>query len=157
MAQRRKKTPIKGRRRKKSLTALKKDARKVFSWFIRLRDTDKMCIGTCVTCPTKHFWTKADAGHFMLATKLTTCFEEKNVHLQCIRCNRFQEGEQYKHGVAIDAKYGEGTAQGLEELSQTVTKISTGEYKEMILDYTAKVKELIKEKKIEIKLSFPKV
>lgn len=86
---------------------------KVFSEYIRLRDANRDGICQCITCKRYFCWNDGDAGHYVQRDRLATRYDEKNVHAQCKYCNRFRSGEQYIHGVEIDKKYGEGTAQKL--------------------------------------------
>ena len=61
----------------------------------------------------------------------------------------YSQGEQYKFGLAIDAKYGEGTAEELEYLARTIHKISRVEYEEQISYYKNLVENLKEEKGIQ--------
>jgi hypothetical protein len=61
----------------------------------------------------------------------------------------FSQGEQFKFGLNLDAKYGEGTAEELEHLSRTTFKISRVEYEEQIRYYKLIVENLKEEKGIE--------
>jgi hypothetical protein len=61
----------------------------------------------------------------------------------------FSQGEQYKFGLSLDSKYGEGTAEELEFLSRTIHKISRVEYEEQITYYKDLVNNLKEEKGIE--------
>ena len=56
---------------------------------------------------------KSYAGHFLSRRFESTRFDEKNVHGQCQKCNRFEYGNQYEHGKRIDEIYGKGTADDL--------------------------------------------
>lgn len=91
---------------------------KVFSEYIRLRDANWQGVCFCITCNRVFHWKNGDAGHYVQRDRLATRFEEKNVHAQCKYCNRFRSGEQYLHGVAIDKKYGTGTADRLMIISK---------------------------------------
>lgn len=95
-----------------SLPKLTKKADKHFSLLIRARDRDEPCI----TCPSYPEGAAAHAGHFVTRGCKLTRFDPHNVNKQCNYCNTFRDGEQYKHGVAIDKKYGVGTAAELVEL-----------------------------------------
>ena len=64
-------------------------------------------------------------------------------------CNMFKQGEQYKFALALDAKYGEGTAQELQFKAKQIHKISRVDYEEKISYYKEAVKNLKKEKGIE--------
>ena len=58
-------------------------------------------------------------------------------------------GEQFKFGIGLDSKYGEGTAEELEFLSRTIMKVSRIDYEEKISYYKDAVNKLKKEKGIE--------
>ena len=61
----------------------------------------------------------------------------------------YEQGEQFKFGIGLDSKYGEGTAEELEFLALTITKFSRVDYEEKISYYKEAVKNLKKEKGIE--------
>ena len=61
----------------------------------------------------------------------------------------FKQGEQYKFGLKLDGKYGEGIAEKLEYLSRKTVKFSRVDYEEKISYYKDLVKKLKKEKGIE--------
>jgi hypothetical protein len=54
----------------------------------------------------------------------------------------FRQGEQYKFGMYLDQKYGEGTAEELEIRSKTIVKLNRTDYEEAIKRYKQKIKEL---------------
>lgn len=70
--------------------------------YIRLRDVGKPCI----SCGT-HYKPDFDAGHFY---KSETCsalrFDENNIHVQCIQCNRFKDGEESKYRIGLINRFG---------------------------------------------------
>jgi hypothetical protein len=107
---------------KPPLPKLVKKADKLFSLYIRKRDCTtyieteegiSIPAGKCITCPKIIAFNQGDCGHFIKRGCKLTRFDERNANLQCMRCNRFNEGEQYKHGLAIDEKYGPGTTDEL--------------------------------------------
>ena len=77
-------------------------------------------------------------------------FDERNCSAQCVGCNIYKSGEQYKFGQAIDFRYGKGTAESLMERAKTLRKISTNEYEQLIGDYREKARELAKQKGISL-------
>lgn len=99
----------------------KQNADRWFSKFIRLRDKDKPCI-TCGSYGQK------DCGHFISRRFEATRYDERNSHGQCLKCNRFEYGNQYEHGKAIDRLYGEGTADHLHMKSKMICKRSKSDY-----------------------------
>ena len=88
-------------------------------------------------------------GHFQSRKHLATRWDEENCQVQCVGCNMFKAGEQYKFSIALDAKYGEGTAEELEFLARTIMKVSRIDYEEKIGYYKELVEKLKKEKGIE--------
>ena len=61
----------------------------------------------------------------------------------------FEQGEQWKFGLNLNAKYGDGTSIELEFLAQTSIKKMRVEYEEDIRYYKALVNNLKKEKGID--------
>ena len=49
---------------------------------------------------------------------MSTRFHPKNVNAQGLKENRFEGGRTYEYGIALDARYGKGTANQLYKLSQ---------------------------------------
>ena len=88
-------------------------------------------------------------GHFQSRSFLATRFNEENCQPQCVGCNMFKQGEQYKFALGLDAKYGEGKAEELEVLARTTIKISRIDYEEKISYYKSLVDKLKKQKGIE--------
>jgi hypothetical protein len=114
--------------RTKSLAMKKAD--KYFSEYIRLRDSDNYGNIICITCGKVVTYEEADAGHFIDRSHKATRYNERNVNAQCRTCNRFQSGRQYEHGIAIDLKYGNGTAKHLLEKSKEIIKASKQFYED---------------------------
>lgn len=113
---------------KSKLQPLVRKADKVFSEYIRQRDSESYIqneeglsipAGYCATCnkliPTQGMGT-GHCGHFIDRGCKLTRYEEMNCALQCGYCNTFKQGEQYKFGVYIDQRYGKGSAEKLHNL-----------------------------------------
>ena len=88
-------------------------------------------------------------GHFQSRKHLSTRWSETNCQVQCVGCNMFKAGEQYKFSIALDSKYGGGTAEELEFLARTIMKVSRIDYEEKISYYKNLVDKLKKDKGIE--------
>lgn len=114
----------------------------VFSEFVRLRDCDKNGICKCITCGEFKHWREMDAGHFVTRENMGTRWEEENVNAQCQQCNRFKSGKQYEHGLAVDKKFGAGTASRLVVKGYAVCSWQDYELSAMISYYKNAVKEL---------------
>jgi len=133
----------------KSISKLKKELDKWFSLFIRLRFATKEGLCQCVTCGKVSHYKKMQCGHFQSRRHHATRWNEKNCVVQCIGCNCFQQGQQYRFSTYLDGKYGEGTAKTLEYLAKQIIKINRSDYEEKITYYKDLVKKLKEEKRIE--------
>jgi len=135
----------------KTISKLKKDLDKWFSLFIRLRNaTDHEGLCQCFTCgKVAHYKVGMQCGHFQSRSNLKTRFDEKNCQVQCVGCNMFKQGEQYRFALQLDGKYGEGTAEKLMYLSHQGIRFTRVDYEDKISYYKDLVNKLKKEKGIE--------
>ena len=134
---------------KKTISKLKKELDKWFSLYIRLREANEYGMVQCFTSGRVYHYKKIHAGHFMSRRHLSTRWCETNVQPQSAADNLFGQGEQFKFGLNLDGKYGEGTAEELQYKSRITLKISRVEYEEKISYYKSLVDKLKKEKGIE--------
>ena len=88
-------------------------------------------------------------GHFQSRSFLATRFNEENCQPQCVGCNMFKQGEQYKFSLNLDAKYGQGKAEELEFLARTIVKFTRVDYQENIGYYKGLVEKIKKDKEIQ--------
>jgi hypothetical protein len=135
---------------KKTVSKLKKELDKWFSLYIRLRDATDEGLCQCITCgKVSHYKKGIQNGHFQSRRFMSTRYDEKNCSSQCVACNMFRGGEQFRFALALDSKYGEGTAQELEFLARLTVKFTRGDYEDKIRYYKSAVEKLKKEKGIE--------
>ncbi len=125
-----------------TISKLKKKLDSLFSQYTRLRNVDHLGRVKCFTCGVEKHWKEQQAGHFQSRSHHSTRWDEVNVQVQCVKCNMFRQGEQYKFGMYLDQKYGEGTAEELEIRSKTIVKLNRTDYEEAIERYKQKIKEL---------------
>ena len=133
----------------KTISKLKKELDKWFSLYIRLRDATNEGMVQCITCGVVKHYKSMHNSHFQSRRHLVTRWNEKNCDVGCVKCNIFNFGEQYKFSIALDSKYGEGTAEELEFLARTIMKVSRIDYEEKISYYKERVEKLKKDKGIE--------
>jgi len=133
----------------KTISKLKKELDKWFSLYIRLRGADDNGNNQCCTCGTIDNWKKLQCGHFVSRKHLATRFHEMNCFPQCVSCNIFKYGEQWKFGQFLDRNLGEGVSEELVILGYTSCKISRIDYEEKITYYKSVVNKIKKEKNIE--------
>ena len=120
-----------------SLTKLEADLWKIFSKYIRKSAADWKGYATCFTCPTTDDWRTFDAGHFLpQALGISALkFYEKNVHPQCVNCNRLKGGNYTEYRKRLILKYGEGIIKELNDLRQS-TPYTVSDYKQKINYYS---------------------
>lgn len=130
----------------KNISWYKKILWRWFSQYIRLRDSDENGICTCITCGRKHRWNggQIDAGHYIPKNKGNAIyFDEQDVNAQCKYCNKYLHGNIGSYIIAIDKKYGPGTATTLELKSREIKSFTIDELIEKINYYKVKTKELL--------------
>ena len=125
-----------------TISKLKKKLDYLFSQYIRIRNADHLGRVKCFTCGVEKHWKEQQAGHFQSRSHHSTRWDEVNVQVQCVKCNMFRQGEQYKFGMYLDQRFGEGTAEELEIRSKTIVKLNRVDYEEAIESYKQKIKEL---------------
>lgn len=126
----------------KTKSLAKKKADRYFSEYIRKRDTAHNGYGKCITCGQFKPYEKLDCGHFISRRFEATRYDEKNANVQCQKCNRFENGNQYRHGKAIDVKFGKGTADELLQKSKMRCKRNQSDYEWIAREYRQKLKKL---------------
>ncbi len=111
----------------------------VFSKYIRLSSADNRGMCTCVTCGKQYHWKNIQAGHFMSRKHYSTRWDERNVKPQCVGCNMFKGGEQYKYSIYLGLEL----ANDLYLQSNKIVKFSNGEIQSMIDRYSTELKILV--------------
>ena len=134
---------------KKTVSKLKKELDKWFSLYIRLRNATNEGLTQCYTCGKVDHYKRLQCGHFQSRRHHSTRWNEQNCQVQCVKCNMYEQGEQWKFGLQLDHQYGSGTSSELEFLARISLKKMRGEYEEDIRYYKAIVENLKKEKGIE--------
>jgi len=125
-----------------TISKLKKKLDVLFSQFIRRRNADHLGRVKCFTCGIEKHWKEQQAGHFQSRSHHSTRWDEVNVQVQCVKCNMFRQGEQYKFGLYLDDRFGDGTAEELENRAKTIVKLNRVDYEEAIRRYKQKIREL---------------
>lgn len=129
--------------KQKSVKQLKADADKWFSKYVRYRDgaiVNGEWVARCITCFTSLPVAQMQAGHFQSRRFNSLRFDEENVNAQCVACNVFRYGEQFKYAKELDLKYGEGTSDRLAERRHELHKYTRQELQEIIDEAKAQIK-----------------
>lgn len=126
----------------------KKDAWKIFSQYIRLRDclitTGTSELGRCFTCQESAKFKELHAGHFLKGRYPSILFIETNCHAQCYRCNIMLGGNQlnyYKNMIKI---YGERHVKELIKHKNQARKLTSYDLVKIHQVYLNKIYDLKK-------------
>jgi hypothetical protein len=130
---------IKGNPRKPSLRRLEEKLDAVFSRYIRLADADEGGTVQCVTCQKLLHFKEAQCGHWVKRQYRSVRWDERNVGVQCRRCNHFLDGAQDEFGLHIITKYGEPVYQELMVLKHQIKKHTRADLEDLIALYKEKL------------------
>ena len=132
----------------KSKKSLEKKLDKIFSEFIRLRDTDDNGYCRCFTCGNWGFWKNEGMqnGHFITRGVKATKFNEMNCHVQCVRCNHHLKGNLHVYRMKLVEMYGKEEVERLEHLAAMGGSDCAYSLELKIAEYNEKVKRLKNEK-----------
>ena len=125
-----------------TISKLKKKLDKLFSEYIRRRDSDFKGNCKCISCGKEApaFGGSIHAGHLFSRRYLSTRYDEKNVNAQCNYCNTFLNGNQIKAARGVEKKWGKGTVKELEDRIHVTVKLTRVDYLEAIENIKRKIK-----------------
>ena len=116
---------------------------KVFSEYIRLRDSNDNGWVRCITCGKVHFWSdghQINCGHFIPRGNYATRYDEKNNHGQCVHCNRWKNGEWLIYEQKLIEMYGLNEVENLKQKARIGGRPDNEMMRQMISEYKEKVK-----------------
>ena len=122
-----------------TLKGAKKKALKAMSDYIRERDEY-----ICFTCGKLGDKKNIDAGHLFSRRHNNTLFEEKNLHAQCVYCNRYLHGNLHIYINRFINKYGLAEYEKLDKDKEAQKKYYINDYLEIEKEYKIKLKRLNK-------------
>lgn len=131
------------KRKKESISSLKKIAWDLYSLIVRLTYADWRGYVKCCTCnDVRHYKDNMQAGHFIAGRGNSILFEKTNVHPQCYVCNIRKHGNQLEYYYFMKQKYGEKEIERLRRLSKESRSFTMTELREMIANFRHLLKEL---------------
>ena len=113
-----------------------------FSLFVRMSAADNSGMVRCSTCGSFHFWKDITLGHYISRTHHSVRWDLKNVGPQCVRCNSFHGGEQYKMRAFLVSQYGEKEIQEMEAWADLRKTENAETLRLKIAEYREKNKQL---------------
>lgn len=125
-----------------SLSSLEKKLDRVLSVYIRRKDADVGGTVRCCTCPKLMHWSESHCGHWIKRQHRSVRWDERNLGVQCPRCNVFMGGCQDEFAQHIVAQYGLSVFNELLALKHKPYKVVRGDLERLIAHYTAQVKAL---------------
>ena len=125
---------------------------KLIQLYVRLLETDENGYGKCCSCGYVKSWGELNGGHFQPKGRHynAAAFEEDNVHIQCITCNLFLQGNPAGYSAYMLAEHGLEVMEHIKMLSYK--HLETDEIHELGKIYKAKCMELAKTKNFEVKV-----
>ena len=112
---------MKRAKKKRSIKSLADATWKLFSEGIRYGEAAGG-IGQCVSCSKHLHWKEGHAGHFIHAgrggKRNRVSYDERNVHLQCVGCNTYDQSKASKinYTLYMIKRYGEGVVDELKQI-----------------------------------------
>ena len=118
---------------------------KYYSWYVRVKASDKNGIAGCYTCGKRMPYKCLDNGHFVSRRFCGTRFDLDNMRPQCQNCNRLLNGNLTYYREKLIREIGDERVEALNQKKNN--KISTPELEQMLEDIKVKFKKLLDEKK----------
>ena len=127
---------------------------RVFSQYIRVKYSNNQGFCECISCGKRQYWRDIQNGHYMSRRYLSTRWSEDNCRPQCVGCNIFNQGNIQAYRIALIKQIGEQRVNLVEARArQEHCKYGEFELNAMIQHYTKELKDLCKEKGIELWLN----
>lgn len=123
---------------------------KVFSAYIRLRDSMPNGCFRCISCGQIKRFEQGDCGHFYSRTHMATRWEPDNCSMECRGCNRISADHLIGYRRNLIERIGLDRVNRLEVLAHSQKHWLDFELKEKIEYYTREVKRLSTEKGIKV-------
>jgi hypothetical protein len=121
--------------KKITLPKLEKKAWDVFSKWIRNRDADENGYCKCISCGVVKHWKELQGGHFVKSGNKLVKFDEHNVHAQCVRCNKYLDGNEGEYARVILQRYGESELNRLLDSKGKECKRNRQDFEDIIEKY----------------------
>ena len=123
------------------LSGLIQDADAIFSQYIRLKYADEKGMVKCFTCDVVKHWTLMQNGHYIGRSCLVLRHDERNCRVQDSGCNEYKSGNLPIFTANLE-KETPGITSILTEEMRLVHKVTRDELRQVISEYTPKVKLL---------------
>ena len=123
------------KKKKKSVSALKRAAWTQFSIWVRTRGADSNGMNTCCTCGDRLHWKELQSGHFIAGRNNSVLLCERGVWPQCKICNIYKHGATILYYKFMLEKFGQEVIDELILISNQTRKWKAGELQEIAAHY----------------------
>lgn len=135
------------KKKKITVSNMKKDAWEQFSRWVRLHESDENGMVKCVTCPKVAHWKTMQAGHFIPGRHNSILFDERGCHSQCYACNcGWLKGNPRKYNKYMLEVYGQDVIDELEALDTVNKQFKVYELEAIFEAYRDLNRQLLEEK-----------
>jgi hypothetical protein len=125
-----------------TVKSLKAEVWDLFSEWVRRSAADEYGFCVCITCSRVLPWQQMQAGHFISRSHNLILFDEKNVHVQCSRCNVLLKGNIIVYQDFMLKTYGQSVIDELLRKAKITHKFTVFELNNIKNLYLKKLKEL---------------
>lgn len=119
---------------------MRKEADRIFSMYVRLRDRNAMGETFCYTCPKTADFKKMQNGHFVPRQYLSVRYDETNCHAQCYACNMLYNGQPSAYAKRLKIEYDKDIVELLESRRKEICH--DFDYQSIIDIYTEKLEKM---------------
>ena len=134
---------MKIKKKRVTISSVKKKAWALFSPYIRTRDclltTGCKDWGLCITCGKRYHIKLLQAGHFIPGRHNANLFSERGTHAQCYNCNINLRGNTLEYRRKIIELYGENADVELENEARQIKKYTVQDLEALAIYYQAKL------------------
>jgi hypothetical protein len=127
--------------KEENLSDLIEEADGVFSKYVRLSAADKDGNVSCYICGDKNRWQDSQCMHYIPRANMYTRFLLDNCKAGCKGCNEYKGGNLIKYAERLERET-PGITESLYEQGHIVYRISREEIKQVIAEYSIKIKQL---------------
>lgn len=137
---------MKPKKKRATISSVKKKVWALFSQYIRMRDclktTGCASFGLCITCGKRYHFKLLQAGHFIPGRHNANLFSEEGCHAQCYNCNFNLGGNTLEYRRKIIEMYGEGYDEILEQEAKQIKSFTLQDLEAITLYLKEKIKEM---------------
>lgn len=110
------------------------------AWDLQSKYIRQIEMGQCFTCLDTRDWKLQQAGHYIHKDCLD--FDLRNIHCQCVHCNKWLSGNSGIYAEKLIRHYGAEIVAELRTLSHQVRKFNRFELENLIEYYKNKLEEI---------------